>query len=227
MRIYQLEESLVSIQDEDESLLKDTSKKELDIRQELDSELLVNSENKRLIEELNYIKSIKDSKFRFIYFLFPFIEVPISIVIFIMNIITGATIFSGILINVFAGILLLDSTHNISSNYRIASNEESIIKRVTKNIRLLFMNKRKFTKELEHYLEIDELSNNKIDELTAKLNSTISEKESLIDELEYLEGYIMGVQKIISRNLIEDMPENNLAVEFVNLRLNKKSSYKC
>ncbi len=227
MRIYQLEESLVSIQDEDESLLKDTSKKELDIRQELDSELLVNSENKRLIEELNYIKSIKDSKFRFIYFLFPFIEVPISIVIFIMNIITSATIFSGILINVFAGILLLDSTHNISSNYRIASNEESIIKRVTKNVRLLFMNKRKFTKELEHYLEIDELSNNKIDELTAKLNSTISEKESLIDELEYLEGYIMGVQKIISRNLIEDMPENNLAVEFVNLRLNKKSSYKC
>lgn len=227
MRIYQLEESLVSIQDEDESLLKDTSKKELDIRQELDSELLVNSENKRLIEELNYIKSIKDSKFRFIYFLFPFIEVPISIVIFIMNIITGATIFSGILINVLAGILLLDSTHNISSNYRIASNEKSIIKRVTKNVRLLFMNKRKFTKELEHYLEIDELSNNKIDELTNKLNSTISEKESLIDELEYLEGYIMGVQKIISRNLIEDMPENNFAVEFVNLRLNKKSSYKC
>lgn len=224
MRINHLEESLISIQDEDESLLRDTSKKELDIKYELDCELLVNSENKNKIQELTYIKSIKESKLRFLYFLLPFIEVPLAIVIFIMTIITGATILDGFSINILAGILLLDSTHNIIVNYRRVNDDDKVIKRVVNTIKLLFMNKRKFTKELNRYLEMDKLSDDKVNELTNKLNEIKYKKESLIEELESLEGYIMGVRKIISRNLLESVPESNFAVEFVNLRLNKKSS---
>lgn len=215
----------MSIQDEDESLLRDTSKKELDIKHELNCELLTNSENKSKIQELTYIQSIKNSKIKFIYFLLPLVEVPIAIVIFLTNIIASATILTGTSINLIAGILLLDCTHNISVNYKKVSNMDSTVKGIVKTLKTLFMNKKKFAKELEYYLEIDELSDHRISELTKELNETKNKKESLIEEIENLEGYILGVQKIIRHNLLENVPDSNLAVEFVNLRLNKKSSH--
>ena len=73
-------------------------------------------------------------------------------------------------------------------------------------MKLLFMNEKKFTRELKQYLEMDKLSENKVNELTNKLNEVIYIKESLIDELESLEGYIIGVQKVISYNLLENVP---------------------
>ena len=224
MRINHLEESLISIQDEDESLLMETSKKELDIKHELDCELLVNSENKNRIQELTYIKLVKENKIKFLYFLLPFIEIPLAITIFIICIIASATISAGFSISIIGGILLLDSTYNININYKRVNDDDSVIKRVVNTMKLLFMNKKRFTKELNHYLEMDKLSENKVNELTNKLNEVIYKKESLIDELESLEGYIIGVQKVISHNLLENVPESNFAVEFVNLKLNKKSS---
>ena len=131
---------------------------------------------------------------------------------------------AGFSISIIGGILLLDSTYNISINYKRVNDDGSVIKRVVNTMKLLFMNKKRFTKELNHYLEMDKLSENKVNELTNKLNEVIYKKESLIDELESLEGYIIGVQKVISYNLLENVPESNFAVGFVNLRLNKKSS---
>ena len=101
---------------------------------------------------------------------------------------------------------MLDSTYNISINYKWVNSDDSVIKRVVNTMKLLFMNKKKFTRELKQYLEMDKLSENKVNELTNKLNEVIYKKESLIDELESLEGYIIGVQKVISYNLLENVP---------------------
>ena len=101
---------------------------------------------------------------------------------------------------------MLDSTYNISINYKWVNSDDLVIKRVVNTMKLLFMNKKKLTRELKQYLEMDKLSENKVNELTNKLNEVIYKKESLIDELESLEGYIIGVQNVISYNLLENVP---------------------
>lgn len=224
MRINHLEESLISIQNEDESLLGDTSKKELDIRFELTSELLINNENNNRIQKLMYVTSIKENKLRLLYFLLPIIEIPLAIIIIIMTIIASTSLVAGVPFYIIAGIILINSAHNINIKYKKISNDSNIIKRIFNTIGTLFTKKDKHNQELEYYLKMNEISNNRLKELTNILNELISKKESLIDELENIEGYIMGVQKIINHNIFDSVPDNNFAVEFVNLRLSNRRS---
>lgn len=223
MKIHQIEKSLTELMEEDQKRLNKSLKNIEYIQADLKTaeNELIDIENN--VNKYKLLNIIKNNKLINIYIIATFFELPICLYLVIMLMITTITIPT-ILIFIATSLLGVDWYKNFTNVYSVISYDKSGIEKITNTLKELFKSKDYVEDELKKAMKVTEKVNDRINELTNRRTYEFNNIEYYRDELSSIEGYLIGITKVIEKNIINELPDTNDIVYYVNRKLELKKN---
>lgn len=215
MEIQQIKQILSELSSEDSEYLSIAIEEIEQLKKTLIEKEFDQRKTRLQVDKYELLDDMKKNGFKLFHNILPLIEIftDLALLVFAGIMLTPAAIIaSGMAIIA----LTTDAIQTINSSYLLLSDEEkNIFKRISKSIKMMMMSKKNIRRRLVGSIIENQNNENDIKKIKDKIKRKEVRVEELKDEMSYIEGSLIGINKVIEKNIIDELDNDHEIVEFV------------